>query len=150
MWSEVHSKLYIHFISYVAIDLLKKELWQYDQYWVRNAWNTSISSGCSLKWSSLHKIRLDETFRSCIVIGPAPIPSGYDWIDVDVRIVAIWKVLVELQSILWGYYRNNNPVEILHYKAHSVTSSRVSVQWIPLFLFHVHSDSHPFACLYDA
>jgi len=33
---------------------------------------------------------------------------------------------------------------------HSVMSSRVSVQWIPLFLFHVHSDSHPFACLYDA
>ena len=38
-----------------------------------------------------------------------------------------------------------------HHKApHSVTSSRVSVQWIPLFLFHVHYDSHPFACLYDA
>ncbi len=37
-----------------------------------------------------------------------------------------------------------------HYKAHSVTSSRVSVQWIPLFLFHIHSDSHPFACVYDA
>ena len=37
-----------------------------------------------------------------------------------------------------------------HHKAHSVTSSRVSVQWIPLFLFHIHSDSHPFACVYDA
>ena len=106
---------------------------------MRNTWITSISWGHGLNWSCLHITRLDETFWSCIVIGPTPIRFRYHWINENVEILnSIWEELMENglkrwvslqdmgQSLMLSDNRPYQGLPTLDY--HSTNTNRFAIQ----------------------